>query len=199
MGRGKLQLKRIEDKKRRHVTFSKRRSGLIKKAKELSVLCDVDVAVFVFSGKGKFYEFSTADSLRKILQRCQIPKEADIACGQIPKEADIACGSALNTEKRQMNKGDDTNLLQAVQRYLEELKVEQLNAIEITQLEHKLDAILHQLKMKKVQIPAMEKESSSRMRMDDDHFHYQPQNQEDNNPLQVYDMEEDIYDKFYML
>ncbi|CAM8984687.1 unnamed protein product [Rhodiola kirilowii] len=59
MGRGKVQLKRIEDKKSRQVTFSKRRSGLMKKAMELSVLCDVDVALFIFSGKGKMYEYSS--------------------------------------------------------------------------------------------------------------------------------------------
>lgn len=61
MGRGKVELKRIEDKSSRQVTFSKRRSGLMKKARELSVLCDVDVALFIFSGRGKLYEFSSGD------------------------------------------------------------------------------------------------------------------------------------------
>uniref|UniRef100_A0A7N1A293 MADS-box domain-containing protein n=1 Tax=Kalanchoe fedtschenkoi TaxID=63787 RepID=A0A7N1A293_KALFE len=59
MGRGKVELKRIEDKSSRQVTFSKRKSGLMKKANELSVLCDVDVAVFIFSSKGKMYEYSS--------------------------------------------------------------------------------------------------------------------------------------------
>ncbi|KAJ0580463.1 putative transcription factor MADS-type1 family [Helianthus annuus] len=38
--RGKVTLKRIENKINRQVTFSKRRSGLLKKAHEISVLCD---------------------------------------------------------------------------------------------------------------------------------------------------------------
>jgi hypothetical protein len=59
MGRGKVQLKRIENKINRQVTFSKRRNGLLKKAHEISVLCDAEVAVVVFSPKGKLYEYAT--------------------------------------------------------------------------------------------------------------------------------------------
>jgi hypothetical protein len=59
MGRGKVQLKRIENKINRQVTFSKRRNGLLKKAHEISVLCDAEVAVIVFSPKGKLYEYAT--------------------------------------------------------------------------------------------------------------------------------------------
>uniref|UniRef100_A0A803L1A5 MADS-box domain-containing protein n=1 Tax=Chenopodium quinoa TaxID=63459 RepID=A0A803L1A5_CHEQI len=62
MGRRKIEMKRIEDKSSRQVTFSKRRSGLIKKARELSVLCDVDVAVLVFSNRGRLYEFVSGSS-----------------------------------------------------------------------------------------------------------------------------------------
>jgi len=48
MGRGRVELKRIENKINRQVSFSKRRSGLLKKAREISVLCDADVAFLVF-------------------------------------------------------------------------------------------------------------------------------------------------------
>nr|AIZ95376.1 MADS30 [Erycina pusilla]AIZ95377.1 MADS31 [Erycina pusilla] len=58
MGRAKLQIKRIENKTNMQVTFSKRRNGLIKKAYELSVLCDVDIALIMISPSGKFSEFS---------------------------------------------------------------------------------------------------------------------------------------------
>ncbi|KMZ61087.1 hypothetical protein ZOSMA_54G00160 [Zostera marina] len=69
MGRGRIQLKRIENNINRQVTFSKRRSGLMKKAHEISVLCDVEVAVIIFSTKGKLYEYSTDSSMEKILDR----------------------------------------------------------------------------------------------------------------------------------
>ena len=59
MGRKKVELKRIENKSSRQVTFSKRRNGLFKKARELSVLCDVQVAILVFSSCDKLYEFSS--------------------------------------------------------------------------------------------------------------------------------------------
>lgn len=61
MGRRKLEIKKIEDKNSRQVTFSKRRSGLMKKAKELSVLCDVEVAVVIFSTSGKLYDFCSTN------------------------------------------------------------------------------------------------------------------------------------------
>lgn len=59
MGRGRVQLKRIENKINRQVTFSKRRSGLLKKAHEISVLCEAEVALIVFSTKGKIFEYAT--------------------------------------------------------------------------------------------------------------------------------------------
>ncbi|KAL0421580.1 UNVERIFIED_CONTAM: MADS-box protein EJ2 [Sesamum latifolium] len=61
MGRRKLEIKRIEDKSARQVTFTKRRNGLLKKAKELSVLCDVDVGVIIFSSRGKLYHYCSTN------------------------------------------------------------------------------------------------------------------------------------------
>lgn len=69
MGRGRVQLKRIENKISRQVTFSKRRTGLLKKAHEIAVLCDADVALIVFSTKGKLFEYSTDSSMEKILEK----------------------------------------------------------------------------------------------------------------------------------
>ncbi|KAL0823260.1 hypothetical protein Bca101_046937 [Brassica carinata] len=61
MGRKKLEIKRIENKSSRQVTFSKRRNGLIEKARQLSVLCDASVALLVVSASGKLYNFSAGD------------------------------------------------------------------------------------------------------------------------------------------
>ncbi|KAK3011653.1 hypothetical protein RJ639_011327 [Escallonia herrerae] len=62
MGRGRVELKRIENKINRQVTFSKRRNGLLKKAYELSVLCDAEVALIVFSNRGKLFEFCSSSN-----------------------------------------------------------------------------------------------------------------------------------------
>lgn len=58
MGRGKIEIKRIENTTNRQVTFCKRRNGLLKKAYELSVLCDAEVALIVFSNRGRLYEYA---------------------------------------------------------------------------------------------------------------------------------------------
>lgn len=59
MGRGKIEIKKIENANSRQVTFSKRRQGLLKKANELAVLCDAQVAVIIFSSTGKVFEYSS--------------------------------------------------------------------------------------------------------------------------------------------
>ncbi|RRT75771.1 hypothetical protein B296_00005908 [Ensete ventricosum] len=61
MGRGRVELKRIENKINRQVTFSKRRNGLLKKAYELSVLCDAEIALIIFSSRGKLFEFASSE------------------------------------------------------------------------------------------------------------------------------------------
>jgi len=66
MGRGKIEIKRIENTTNRQVTFSKRRNGLLKKAFELSVLCDAEVAVIIFSSRGKLSEFANKSVNRTI-------------------------------------------------------------------------------------------------------------------------------------
>ena len=67
MGRGKIEIKRIENANSRQVTFSKRRSGLLKKAQELAILCDAEVAVIIFSNTGRLFEFSSAGYVSEIL------------------------------------------------------------------------------------------------------------------------------------
>ncbi|XP_019234497.1 PREDICTED: MADS-box protein AGL42-like [Nicotiana attenuata] len=68
MVRGKVEMKRIENTTSRQVTFSKRRNGLLKKAKELSVLCDAEVALIIFSQKGRLYDFASSN-MQKTIER----------------------------------------------------------------------------------------------------------------------------------
>ncbi|KAK1615281.1 hypothetical protein QYE76_020798 [Lolium multiflorum] len=72
MGRGKIEIKRIENATNRQVTFSKRRGGLLKKANELAVLCDARVGVVVFSSTGRMFEYSSpACTLRDLIEQYQ--------------------------------------------------------------------------------------------------------------------------------
>ncbi|KAB2052285.1 hypothetical protein ERO13_A12G102700v2 [Gossypium hirsutum] len=68
MVRGKTQMRRIENNTSRQVTFSKRRNGLLKKAFELSVLCDAEVALIIFSPRGKLFEFASS-SMQQTIER----------------------------------------------------------------------------------------------------------------------------------
>jgi hypothetical protein len=55
-----MEMRRIENKISRQVTFAKRRNGLLKKAYELSLLCDAEVGLIIFSGRGRLFEFSSS-------------------------------------------------------------------------------------------------------------------------------------------
>ncbi|XP_042051167.1 agamous-like MADS-box protein AGL14 isoform X2 [Salvia splendens] len=139
MVRGKTELKRIENVTNRQVTFSKRRSGLLKKAFELSVLCDAEVALMVFSSTGKLCEFSSSSGINKTIDRYM---------------ANAAVSSGSNMEENLKLTTDDQSsddLLKKIE-FLEESKrrllgqgldfcsTEELDQLE-RQLEHSLRSI----------------------------------------------------------
>nr|WAA27640.1 PISTILLATA-like protein 2 [Ilex verticillata] len=70
MGRGKIEIKRIENSSNRHVTYSKRRNGIMKKVKEITVLCDAHVSLVIFASSGKMHEYcSPSTTLINMLER----------------------------------------------------------------------------------------------------------------------------------
>ncbi|CAN4098010.1 unnamed protein product [Withania somnifera] len=73
MGRGKIEIKRIENNTNRQVTFCKRRNGLLKKAYELSVLCEAEIALIVFSTRGRFYQQES----KKLRQQIQVMQNSN--------------------------------------------------------------------------------------------------------------------------
>ncbi|KAJ8637550.1 hypothetical protein MRB53_011817 [Persea americana] len=74
MGRGKIVIRRIDNSTSRQVTFSKRRNGLLKKAKELAILCDAEVGLMIFSCTGKLYDFAST-SMKSVIERYNKSKE----------------------------------------------------------------------------------------------------------------------------
>eukprot|EP00123_Amoebidium_parasiticum_P011205 comp20572_c0_seq1/m.26469 comp20572_c0_seq1/g.26469 ORF comp20572_c0_seq1/g.26469 comp20572_c0_seq1/m.26469 type:complete len:196 (-) comp20572_c0_seq1:593-1180(-) len=58
-GRRKIPIEFIDDKSRRHITFSKRKAGIMKKAYELSTLTGTQVLLLVASETGHVYTFAT--------------------------------------------------------------------------------------------------------------------------------------------
>ncbi|XP_049638646.1 myocyte-specific enhancer factor 2A isoform X4 [Suncus etruscus] len=68
MGRKKIQITRILDERNRQVTFTKRKFGLMKKAYELSVLCDCEIALIIFNSSNKLFQYASTDMDKVLLK-----------------------------------------------------------------------------------------------------------------------------------
>uniref|UniRef100_A0A8C1CS42 Myocyte enhancer factor 2ab n=2 Tax=Cyprinus carpio TaxID=7962 RepID=A0A8C1CS42_CYPCA len=68
MGRKKIQITRIMDERNRQVTFTKRKFGLMKKAYELSVLCDCEIALIIFNRSNKLFQYASTDMDKVLLK-----------------------------------------------------------------------------------------------------------------------------------
>ena len=68
MGRKKISIQRISDERNRQVTFTKRKFGLMKKAYELSVLCDCEIAVIIFNTHNKLFQYASTDMDKVLLK-----------------------------------------------------------------------------------------------------------------------------------
>ncbi|EFX88902.1 hypothetical protein DAPPUDRAFT_27417, partial [Daphnia pulex] len=68
MGRKKIQISRITDERNRQVTFNKRKFGVMKKAYELSVLCDCEIALIIFSSSNRLYQYASTDMDKVLLK-----------------------------------------------------------------------------------------------------------------------------------
>ncbi|XP_074308401.1 agamous-like MADS-box protein AGL15 isoform X2 [Silene latifolia] len=145
MGRGKIEIKKIENANSRQVTFSKRRSGLLKKAHELAVLCDAEVAVIVFSSTGRLFEFSSS-SMKRTLTRYQNARESadTVTANQRLDEAEEA--KEIDFLK------DEITKLQMGQMRLQGKELSGLSLKDLQQLEKQLNEGLLAVKAKKDQL-----------------------------------------------
>nr|AGC94569.1 flowering locus C [Betula platyphylla] len=145
MGRKKVLLKRIEDKSSRQVTFSKRRNGLMKKARELSILCDVQVALIVFSSRGKLYEYCSGNSLGKILEHHRSRLKGEM-------KASEGLNDIESYHPESASQQSHVEILKLVQKQLEGPNIEQLNVTDLAQLETQFNAALTYTRSRKTQL-----------------------------------------------
>ncbi|CAO2815759.1 unnamed protein product [Amaranthus hypochondriacus] len=148
MGRGKIVIKRIDNTTNRQITFSKRRSGLLKKARELSILCDAQLGVIIFSSTGKLYEYSSTH-MRSLIERYhdntydhyQPSKSAD----------DLKFWQSEATRLR-------TQLQLLTQSYRQVMgeELSKLSIIDLQNLENNLQTSLKAIRIQKVQVLADE-------------------------------------------
>lgn len=139
-----MELKRIENKINRQVTFAKRRNGLLKKAYELSVLCDAEVALIIFSNRGKLYEFCSSPSMVKTLERYQKCSYGAIEVSKPSKELEINYREYLKLKGR-------FESLQRTQRNLLGEDLGPLSSKELEQIERQLESSLKQVRSTKTQ------------------------------------------------
>uniref|UniRef100_A0ACD5ZST3 Uncharacterized protein n=1 Tax=Avena sativa TaxID=4498 RepID=A0ACD5ZST3_AVESA len=141
MGRGKVELKRIENKISRQVTFAKRRNGLLKKAYELSLLCDAEVALIIFSGRGRLFEFSSSSCMYKTLERYR-------TCNHSSQEATPALENEINYQEYLKMK-TRLEFLQSSQRNILGEDLGPLSMKELDQIENQIDVSLKHIRSKK--------------------------------------------------
>ncbi|KAM3211509.1 hypothetical protein ACQJBY_064960 [Aegilops geniculata] len=129
MARGKVQLRRIENPVHRQVTFCKRRAGLLKKARELSVLCDADIGIIIFSAHGKLYDLATTGTMDGLIERYKSASGEGMA-------ADGCGDQRVDPKQEAMVLKQEIDLLQKGLRYIygnranEHMNVDELNALE---------------------------------------------------------------------
>ncbi|CAI8593589.1 unnamed protein product [Vicia faba] len=144
MGRGRVVLERIENKINRQVTFSKRRSGLLKKAFELCLLCDAEVALIIFSSRGKLFQYSSTD-VNKIIERyrqCRYNKsQAGISYGHNESQHMYQDYLKLKAKYESLN---------LKQRHFNGEELEELNMKELQSLEERLDLTLTQARQQQM-------------------------------------------------
>lgn len=140
--RRKIKIKRIENATNRQVTFTKRRGGLLKKAHDLSVLCDAEVAVIIFSSKGKLFQFASP-SMQGILEKymsCQDDSKVPDWMSNCSDDHD--CNKLIQHIER----------LQHLQRNMIGDDLETLSLKDLTNLEQLLDQGIGRIRAKKVEL-----------------------------------------------
>ncbi|URD86370.1 hypothetical protein MUK42_27163 [Musa troglodytarum] len=145
MGRGRVELRRIENKINRQVTFSKRRSGLLKKAYELSILCDAEVALIIFSSRGRLFEFCSSSSLLKTIEKYR-------RCSYNASEAMVSSNETQNTYQEYLKMKTQVDYLQRSQRNFLGEDLDALNIKELDQLENQIEMSLRHIRSTKTQV-----------------------------------------------
>nr|ABF57921.1 MADS-box transcription factor TaAGL2 [Triticum aestivum] len=151
MGRGRIEIKRIENTTSRQVTSCKRRNGLLKKAYELSVLCDAEVALIVFSSRGRLYEYSN-NSVKATIDRY---KKAH-ACGSTSGVPLIEVNAQQYYQQEAARLRHQIQMLQSTNKHLVGDSVGNLSLKELKQLESRLEKGIAKIRARKNELLSSE-------------------------------------------
>ncbi|EES15827.1 hypothetical protein BDA96_08G077700 [Sorghum bicolor] len=151
MGRGRIEIKRIENNTSRQVTFCKRRNGLLKKAYELSVLCDAEVALIVFSSRGRLYEYAN-NSVKATIERYK--KVHTVGSSSGPPLLEHNAQQFYQQESAKLR--NQIQMLQNTNRHLVGDSVGNLTLKELKQLESRLEKGISKVRARKNELLAAE-------------------------------------------
>ncbi|KAL6840307.1 hypothetical protein ACP4OV_030117 [Aristida adscensionis] len=143
MGRGKIEIKRIENTTSRQVTFCKRRNGLLKKAYELSILCDAEIALIIFSSRGRLYEYAN-NSIRSTIERY---KKASASTSGSAPVIDVNSHQYFQQEAAKLRQQIQT--LQNSNRHLMGESIGNMTPKELKNLESRLEKGISRIRSKK--------------------------------------------------
>lgn len=148
MVRGKIETKRIENATSRQVTFSKRRNGLLKKAYELSVLCDAQVSAIIFSQKGRLYEFSSSGMQQTIERYNKYSNSKEHSSTFRPETDQYIQNLRLETEEM----AKKIEFLEVSQRKLLGQGLDTCSVEELQQIEAQLEQSLRNVRARKAEL-----------------------------------------------
>jgi len=134
-------IRRIDNSTSRQVTFSKRRNGLLKKAKELSILCDAEVGLIIFSSTGRLYEFSSTN-MKAVIDRYGKAKEEQIGTNNATSELMLWQREAASLRQQLHN-------LQESHKQLMGEELSGLGVRDLQSLESHLEMSLRSIRMRK--------------------------------------------------
>nr|ABB92624.1 AGAMOUS-like protein [Alpinia oblongifolia] len=159
MGRGKIEIKRIENTTSRQVTFCKRRNGLLKKAYELSLLCDAEVALVVFSCRGRLYEYASS-SVKSTIERYKK------ACKDTTNDGFVSEANAQYYQQEASKLRQQINSIQISNRNLMGESLHSMNLRDLKQLESRLEKGISKIRNKKNELLFAEIEYMQRREME---------------------------------
>ncbi|XP_042047733.1 MADS-box transcription factor 23-like isoform X1 [Salvia splendens] len=159
MGRGKIEIKKIENVNSRQVTFSKRRGGLLKKANELAVLCDAQVAVIIFSGTGKLYEFASSCMEQIVARYHQTRGRLQLAAADVQPDNQVILHEQPTVEIEALR--HEIEELHLMNRRMMGKELDELTYNELHKLEHQLAEGLLSIKDRKEKLILEQMERSN--------------------------------------
>ncbi|KAF3337333.1 agamous-like MADS-box protein AGL14 [Carex littledalei] len=177
LARPKVPIAKIQNTTTRHITYSKRRSGLLKKIYEVSVMSDIDCALIAFSTSDNLTQFSNRRIEDVLLKFLSLPEEQTMSSTPIPNKEDLivllenlktqdmareapkqgsstsdlpkSCWDSEDIQEEVIELQKRLNSLKNIQRFVSDLRKPIHSPLELKELDRKLFKILDQVRKRK--------------------------------------------------